>query len=198
VSIKRLGIMGGVFDPIHCGHLFAAEEARIEFKLDKVIFIPCRQPAHKKENNISDSKHRYLMTVLATSNNRFFEVSKAELNRPGPSYSIDTVKEFLNKYNHGVKIFFITGADAFLELDSWYKSEELIKLCQFVAASRPGYDLNKLDKKFKKIIKVMEIPALSISSTDIRRRVRERKSIKYLLPQEVEEYIYKKGLYRKM
>ncbi|MGB6606724.1 MAG: nicotinate-nucleotide adenylyltransferase [Atribacterota bacterium] len=196
--MKRLGIMGGVFDPIHCGHLFAAEEARVEFRLDKVIFVPCHQPVHKRENNISDFKHRYIMAVLATSNNQFFEVSKAELNRPGPSYSIDTVKEFLNKYNHGVKIFFITGADAFLEVDSWYKSEKLIKLCQFVAATRPGYDLNKLDKKFKKIIKIMEIPALSISSTDIRRRVREGKSIKYLLPQEVEEYIYKKGLYSKM
>ena len=198
MSIKRVGIMGGVFDPIHCGHLFAAEEARVEFKLDEVIFVPCRQPAHKRGNGISDPEDRYLMTVLATSNNQFFEVSKVELNRPGPSYSIDTVKEFLKKYHHGVKIFFITGADAFLEVDSWYKSEELIKLCQFVAATRPGYDLNKLDKKFKKIIKIIEIPALAISSTDIRRRVREEKSIKYLLPQEVEEYIYKKGLYRKI
>jgi len=190
--------MGGVFDPIHCGHLFAAEEARVEFKLDKVIFVPCHKPVHKRENNISDPEDRYLMTVLATSNNQFFEVSKVELNRPGPSYSIDTVKEFLERYNYGIKIFFITGADAFLEVDSWYKSEELIKLCQFVAATRPGYDLNKLDTKFKKIINIMEIPALAISSTDIRRRVREGKSIKYLLPQEVEEHIYKKGLYSKM
>lgn len=190
--------MGGVFDPIHYGHLFTAEEARVKFKLDKVIFVPCRQPAHKRENDISAPEDRYLMTVLAITNNQFFEVSRVELNRPGPSYSIDTVKEFLKKYNHGVKIFFITGADAFLEVDSWYKSEKLIKLCQFVAATRPGYDLNKLDEKFKKIIKIMEIPALSISSTDIRRRVRDGKSIKYLLPQEVEEYIDKKGLYRKM
>ena len=188
--------MGGVFNPIHFGHLFTAEEARVEFKLDKVIFVPCRQPAHKRENNISDPEHRYLMTVLATRNNQFFKVSKVELNRPGPSYSIDTVKEFLKKHNQRVKIFFITGADAFLEIDSWYKSEELLKICQFVAATRPGYDLNKLDQKFKKIIKIMEIPALSISSTDIRRRVREGKSIKYLLPQAVEEYIYKKGLYQ--
>lgn len=190
--------MGGVFDPIHYGHLFTAEEARIKFKLDKVIFVPCRQPAHKRENNISDPEHRYLMTVLATGNNPFFEISKIELRRPGPSYSIDTVKEFVKKYNHEVKIFFITGADAFLEIDSWYKSEELIKLCQFVAATRPGYDLNRLDQRFKKIIKIMEIPALAISSTDIRKRVRGGKSIKYLVPYEVEEYIYKKGLYRKM
>jgi nicotinate-nucleotide adenylyltransferase len=188
--------MGGVFDPIHDGHLFTAEEARIEFKLDKVIFVPCRQPAHKRENDLSSAEDRYLMTILATRNNQFFEVSKVELNRPGPSYSIDTVEEFIKKYNHDVKIFFITGADAFLEVDSWYKSEKLITLCQFVAATRPGYDLNRLNEKFKKIIQIMEIPALSISSTDIRRRVREGKSIKYLLPQEVEKYIHKKGLYR--
>ncbi|HER25312.1 MAG TPA: nicotinate-nucleotide adenylyltransferase [Candidatus Atribacteria bacterium] len=195
--MKRLGIMGGVFDPIHYGHLFTAEEARIEFKLDKVIFVPCRQPAHKRENDLSAPEDRYLMTILATGNNSFFEVSKVELNRPGPSYSIDTVQDFFKKYNSGVEIFFITGADAFLEIDSWYKSEKLITLCQFVAATRPGYDLNRLNEKFKKIIKIMEIPALSISSTDVRRRVREGKSIKYLLPQEVEKYINKKGLYRK-
>ncbi|MDD5015556.1 MAG: nicotinate-nucleotide adenylyltransferase [Atribacterota bacterium] len=193
--MKRLGIMGGVFDPIHYGHLFTAEEARVVFKLDKVIFVPCRQPAHKRENNISDPINRYLMTVLATRNNKFFEVSKVELNRPGPSYSIDTVKEFLKKYNQEIKIFFITGADAFLEIDSWYKSEELIKICQFVAATRPGYNLNKLDQKFKKIIKIMEIPALYISSTDIRRRIKEGRNIKYLVPYEVEKYIYEKGLY---
>ena len=189
--------MGGVFDPIHYGHLFTAEEARVEFKLDKVIFVPCRLPAHKRENNISDPEHRYLMTVLATRNNQFFKASKVELNRPGPSYSLDTVKEFLIKYNQRVKIFFITGADAFLEVDSWYKSEELIKICQFVAATRPGYDLNKLDQKFKKIIKIMEIPALYISSTDIRRRIKEGRNIKYLVPYEVEKYIYEKGLYFK-
>ncbi len=188
--------MGGVFDPIHYGHLFTAEEARIEFKLDEVIFVPCREPVHKRENSISAPEHRYLMTVLAISNNPFFEVSKIELNRPGPSYSIDTVKEFLRKYNYEIKIFFITGADAFLEIESWYKSEELIKLCQFIAATRPGYDLDRLDQGFKEIIKIMEIPALSISSTDIRRRVREGKSIKYLVPYEVEEYIYKNKLYR--
>ncbi len=189
--------MGGAFDPIHYGHLFTAEEARIEFKLDKVMFVPCRKPVHKRENSISDPEHRYLMTVLAISNNPFFEVSKIELNRPGPSYSIDTVKEILKKYNHRIKIFFITGADAFLEIDSWYKSDELIKLCQFVAATRPGYDLNRLDQRFKKIINIMEIPALSISSTDIRRRVREGKSIKYLVPGKVEEYIYKNKLYQR-
>jgi nicotinate-nucleotide adenylyltransferase len=195
-SIKRLGIMGGMFDPIHFGHLFTAEEARVEFKLDKIIFVPCSQPVHKEEKNISDSKHRYLMTDMAIKNNSFFGISKIEIDRPGPSCSIDTVKEFIKKYNQGTKIFFITGADAFLEIGSWYKSNELIKLCQFVAATRPGYDLDRLDSKFKKIIKIMEIPALTISSTDIRRRIREHKNIKYLVPYEVEEYIYKNKLYQ--
>ena len=188
--------MGGIFDPIHYGHLFTAEEARVNFRLDKIIFIPCRQPAHKKENNISKPECRYSMTILATSNNPFFEVSKIELYRSGPSYSIDTVKEFIKKYNHKIQIFFITGADAFLEINTWYKSDELINLCQFVVATRPGYDLNKLDQRFNKIIKIMEIPALAISSTDIRKRVREGNNIRYLLPYEVEEYIYKNKLYQ--
>jgi len=188
--------MGGVFDPIHYGHLFTAEEARNEFRLDKVLFIPCRSPVHKREDKVSEPEDRYLMTKMATSNNPFFEVSKIELERPGPSYSIDTVKALLREYNYQIEIFFITGADAFLAIDSWYKYEELIKLCQFVAATRPGYDLDNLDQKFKKILKIMEIPLLYISSTDIRRRIKEGRSIKYLLPWEVEEYIYKKGLYR--
>ena len=106
--------MGGVFDPIHYGHLFTAEEARIEFKLDEVIFVPCREPVHKRENSISAPEHRYLMTVLAISNNPFFEVSKIELNRPGPSYSIDTVKEFLRKYNYENYFTFIDCCDGCL------------------------------------------------------------------------------------
>lgn len=187
--------MGGVFDPIHYGHLFTAEEARIELKLDKVIFVPCYKPVHKNENKISNSQHRYQMTVLATENNPFFEVSKIEIQRSGFSYSIDTVKEFMKKYNFKVKITFITGADAFLEFDTWYKSEELIKLCEFVAVTRPGYNLSKLDKEFKGI-KIMKNPALPISSTDIRKRIKQSKNIKYLLPAEVEEYIYKNKLYR--
>jgi len=188
--------MGGVFDPIHYGHLFTAEEARIELKLDKVIFVPCRQPVHKRDNNISNSEHRYLMTRIATGNNPYFEVSKIELCRPGPSYSIDTIKEFIKMFNYEIKIFFIAGADAFLEIDTWNKSEELVKLCQFVVFTRCGYDLNRLNQYFKKYIRIMEIPALAISSTDIRKRVKEGKSIKYLLPSEVEEYIYKNKLYQ--
>ena len=188
--------MGGVFDPIHYGHLFTAEEARINYQLDKVIFVPCRQPIHKKNITISYPKHRFTMVELAIKNNPFFEVSKIEIQRTGFSYSIDTIKEFMKKYNNNVEIFFITGADAFLEFNTWYKSEELIKLCEFVAAARPGYDLNKLDKKFKDVIHIMKNAALAISSTNIRKRIAENRNIKYLLPENVINYIDKNKLYQ--
>jgi len=188
--------MGGVFDPIHYGHLFTAEEARINYHLDKVVFVPCRQPTHKKKKNISTSEHRFLMVELAIKDNPFFEVSKIELQRTGFSYSIDTIKEFMKKYNNSVKIYFITGADAFLEFNTWYKSDELITLCEFIAATRSGYNLNKLDKKFKDIIHIMKNPSLAISSTDIRKRFIEDRNVKYLLPGEVIGYINKNKLYQ--
>ena len=188
--------MGGVFDPIHYGHLFTAEEARISYHLDKVIFVPCHQPVHKKNKNISNPKHRFLMVSLAVKDNPFFEVSKIELQRKGFSYSIDTVKEFLKEYNNDVKIFFITGADAFLEFNTWYKSEELIMLCEFIAATRPGYNLSKLDKNIKDVIHIMKNPALAISSTDIRERIIKGGNIKYLLPEEIIRYISKNKLYK--
>lgn len=191
----RIGIMGGVFDPIHIGHLFTAEEARIKYYLDKVIFVPCLNPTHKRNGQVTDVKHRLKMSYLATNNNPYFEVSKIEINRSGPSYTIDTIREFRNIYGWDAGIFFITGADAFLEIETWYKKEELLKMCQFVAATRPGYDLNKLHQNFKEVLKIMEIPLLAISSTDIRNRIRNGLSIKYIVLEEVREYIYKNKLY---
>lgn len=191
----RIGIMGGVFDPIHVGHLFTAEEARINYCLDKVIFVPCLNPTHKRNDQVTDVKHRLKMSYLATETNPYFEVSKIEINRSGPSYTIDTIKEFRSIYGWDAKIFFITGADAFLEIESWYKKEELLTMCQFVAATRPGYDLNKLHNNFKKVLKIMEIPLLAISSTDIRNRIRNSLSIKYIVLEEVRDYIYKNELY---
>jgi len=188
--------MGGVFDPIHYGHLFTAEEARINYQLDKVIFVPCHKPVHKYRENISKAKDRLIMVRLAVKDNPFFEVSEIELQRTGFSYSIDTVKEIMKKYDNNIKIFFITGADAFLEFGSWHKSEELIQLCEFVAATRPGYDLNKLDEKFKKIIHIMKNPSLAISSTDIRKRILESRNVKYLLPEEVINYIQLHDIYQ--
>jgi len=192
----RIGIMGGVFDPIHIGHLFTAEEARIKYYLDKVIFVPCLYPTHKRNDSVSEIKHRLKMSYLATQSNPYFEVSKIEINRPGPSYTIDTIKEFREIYGWKAKIFFITGVDAFLEIETWYKKDELLKMCQFVAATRPGYNLNKLHQNFKKVLHVMEIPALAISSTDIRDRIKKGLSIKYIVLEEVRDYIYEKNLYK--
>ncbi len=192
---NRIGIMGGVFDPIHIGHLFTAEEARIKYSLRKVIFVPCLQPTHKRSDQVTAVKHRLKMTYLATENNPYFEVSKIEINRPGPSYTIDTIREFRNIYGHQVKIFFITGADAFLEIETWYKKDELLKLCQFVAATRPGYDMGKLHQNFKEVLQIMEIPALAISSTNVRYRLRNGLSIKYIVSEEVRKYIYQNKLY---
>jgi len=191
----RIGIMGGVFDPIHIGHLFTAEEARIKLDLDKVIFVPCRHPTHKRNDHVTAVKHRLKMSYLATESNPFFEVSKIEINRPGISYTIDTIQEFRKIYGWKSGIFFITGADAFLEIETWYKKDELLRICQFVAATRPGYDLEKLHKNFKKILKIMEIPALAISSTDIRNRIKNGLSIKYIVLEKVREYIYQHKLY---
>lgn len=200
--IRRLGIMGGTFDPIHYGHLVTAEGARHELGLEKVVFIPAGKPPHKTGYNITEPWCRYIMTCLAIKSNPFFQVSSIEVERPGPSYTIDTVRAIHQLYP-GSEIYFITGADAVLEILTWKNAEKLLSMCRFISASRPGYDLGELYGKLsgmswdlKKNIYYMEVPALAISSTEIRRRVREGRPIKYLLPEPVENYILKNGLYR--
>lgn len=191
----KIGIMGGVFDPIHIGHLFTAEEARIKFDLDTVFFVPCLHPAHKRNDRVTEIKHRLAMSYLAIKSNPFFKVSEIEINRPGPSYTIDTIKGFREMFGWEAGIYFITGADAFLEIGTWHEHAELFKICTFVAATRPGYDLTKLNDSFKDKLNIMEIPALAISSTDIRFRIRNQLSIKYIVIDEVLEYIYQNQLY---
>lgn len=202
-KVSRLGIMGGTFDPIHLGHLVTAEAARSEFNLDKVVFVPSGMPPHKKISQISQKEQRYLMTVLATSANPYFEVSRTEIEREGHSYAIDTVNYFQSIMRKSCEVFFITGADAILEIVTWKDVEELIEKCTFIAATRPGFNLNILRNKLlnrltevhmKKIIP-LEVPAMAISSTDIRERVRKGRSIRYLLPEAVENYIIKNDLY---
>lgn len=201
---SRVGIMGGTFDPIHQGHLVTAEAVRSEFNLNKVVFVPSGQPPHKKGQIISDKEHRYIMTVLATAANPYFEVSRTEIERPGESYAIDTVRYFKSIIMPGAELFFITGADAIMEIVNWKEVEELFESCTFIAATRPGVDLgemrNKLLKKLskkniKKIIPI-EVPAMAISSTDIRRRVKNKSTIKYLVPESVENFIHKNDLYQ--
>ncbi|MDK2824017.1 MAG: nicotinate-nucleotide adenylyltransferase [Clostridia bacterium] len=199
---KAIGIMGGTFDPIHYGHLVTAEAVRSEFGLEKVYFVPSGNPPHKDPKEVSDSQHRYLMTFLSITTNFYFETSPIEINRPGKSYAYDTVKAFRDNFPD-YDLYFITGADAIKEILTWHRVEEVLDLCYFVAATRPGYNLDDLKKEELKVlppeylerILIIEVPAMAISSTDIKKRVRERKPIKYLLPEAVEHYIYKKKLY---
>ncbi len=194
--------MGGTFDPIHYGHLVAAEAVRDEFNIDHVLFVPTGKQPFKDASQITDGEHRYLMAVLATAGNPNFTVSRLEIDRKGETYTIDTVSEIRKMCNYGTEIFFITGADAVLQLLAWKDAEELLKMCRFVAVTRPGYSHEKLfehavhiRKEYSGKIHFLEIPALSISSTDIRSRVRTEMSVKYLIPDLVSEYIGKNSLY---
>ncbi len=202
MSRKAIGIMGGTFDPIHYGHLVTAEAARVAFNLNTVFFVPSGRPPHKEGQEVSDQEARYLMTVLAVTSNKDFTVSRVEIERPGKSYAFDTVRYFKEAYPD-TDIFFITGADAIKEILKWHRVNELLDYCYFVAATRPGYDLEELKarelnvlppEKLEKIFTI-EVTAMAISSTDIKKRVKDNKTIKYLLPESVEAYIWKEGLY---
>ncbi|MBQ5759126.1 MAG: nicotinate-nucleotide adenylyltransferase [Schwartzia sp.] len=199
---RRIGIMGGTFDPIHVGHLMTAEAVRDEFGLDKVLFIPAAVPPHKLDQQVTDARHRYLMTVLATTSNPHFDVSSIEMDRPGPSYTIDTIYELRRQYGENTDLFFITGADAIAEIPTWDRIEELLGLCQFIAATRPGFlpNVDNIKEYFGELgsarIHRLETPELEISSTNIRDRLKRGFSIKYIVPPAVEDYIYKEGLYK--
>jgi nicotinate-nucleotide adenylyltransferase len=193
----KIGIMGGTFNPIHYGHLVTAEEALSQFKLDRVIFIPTGQPPHKTTCKLASPEDRYMMAVMATASNSHFFVSRIETDRKGKSYTIDTLKELKFTYGESATFYFITGADAILEILTWKNPEEIITMCKFIAATRPGYNLSRIEelKKAKDSISIMEIPALAISSTDIRERIKSSRPIKYLLPESVCNYLLKNDLY---
>jgi nicotinate-nucleotide adenylyltransferase len=193
----RIGIMGGTFDPIHYGHLVTAEEALVQFNLDKVVFMPTGNPVRKTHRKVTPAEHRYLMTVIATASNPDFEVSRMEVDRPGPTYTVDTMLALRQELGPDTDLYFITGADAVWEILTWKDSEALVGVCSFIAATRPGYDLSRFSRDDAERMRVefMEVPALAISSTDIRRRVAERRPIRYLLPEAVAAYVRKNGLY---
>ncbi|MFA6851256.1 MAG: nicotinate-nucleotide adenylyltransferase [Selenomonadaceae bacterium] len=199
---NQVGIMGGTFDPIHVGHLMTAEAVRDEYKLDKVIFIPAANPPHKQNQPVTPAIHRFVMTLLATCANSYFQVSSLEMNRPGPSYTIDTVYELIHRFGKNTELYFITGADAIQEIPTWDRIEELLSVCQFIAATRQGCvpNVDNIKDYFgalgKDRIHRLATPELEISSTDIRERVKKGYSIKYIVPEQVEQYIYKEGLYR--
>jgi nicotinate-nucleotide adenylyltransferase len=199
VGSRRLGVMGGTFDPIHQGHLVTAEEALWQFHLDEVVFVPTGQPWMKTDREVTTAEDRYLMTVIATASNPRFSVSRIEVDRPGPTYTIETLQELRRMAEGEVELFFITGADAMLEIFSWKDPEEVLAQAHFIAATRPGYDIARFVEEAPSShpkISVMDIPALSISSTDVRRRVREGEPIRYLVPEGIQTYIEKARLYR--
>ena len=195
VSSVKLGIMGGTFNPPHLGHLICAEEVYDHFGFDKLIFIPSARPPHKNDVEVIDPQHRYMMTLLAVKDNPHFEVSRIELDRPGRSYSIETVREIKDVFGHDTGIHWIVGADSVLEMSIWKDINELLSICTFVAINRPGYDLSKADKRFLKKIQLFKVTNVDISASQIRQRVRAGRSIRYLVTPDVENYIYENGLY---
>ena len=190
--MTRLGVMGGTFDPIHNGHLVAASEVAAALNLDEVLFVPTGEPWQKSE--VTPTSDRYLMTEIATAANPRFKVSTIDIDRNGPTYTVDTLRD-LRKAHPDAELFFITGADAISSIAGWKDVEELWTLANFVAVTRPGHKLDLPDAPAG-VIQVLEIPALSISSTDIRERVAAGKPIWYLVPDGIVQFIAKHGLYR--
>jgi nicotinate-nucleotide adenylyltransferase len=195
----NLGILGGTFDPIHYAHLFIAEEARVRYGLDRVLIVPNAIPPHKQSHPVGDPAHRVAMVQAAIESNPAFECSLVELERPGPSYTVDTLKRLLDQ-NAGAELFFITGLDTILEIPTWYRPEQVVQLTRFIAAERPGYSWDPgeqtLPEGLANRVLPLATPQLDISSTDIRRRVREGLPIRYLTPDPVIGYIECHGLYR--
>jgi nicotinate-nucleotide adenylyltransferase len=194
----RIGILGGIFDPIHYGHLTIAEEARYHFALREVLFVPCGNPPHKQDGVITEAKHRLAMTRLALADNPAFQLSSVEIDRPGLSYAIDTINLLQREYE-GARLYFIVGADAILELETWKEPQQLVAACQVVAATRPGSDLAALEKTLGKEIAsgiaLLAAPGVAISSREIRQRVAQGAPIRYLVPEAVGEYITDHRLY---
>jgi nicotinate-nucleotide adenylyltransferase len=191
---RKIGVMGGTFDPIHNGHLVAASEVADLFDLDEVIFVPTGQPWQKSERAVSRAEDRYLMTVIATASNPRFTVSRVDIDRGGPTYTIDTLSD-LHRELPDAELFFITGADALAQILSWRNVEDVFRWAHFVGVTRPGYALED-DHLPQGSATLVEVPAMAISSTDCRRRVAQARPVWYLVPDGVVQYISKRHLYR--
>ena len=197
----KLAIMGGTFNPIHIGHLVCAEEAVSQFELDQVLFMPTGLPPHKEIKKGISSEARLQMCMIATRDNPRFEVSRYEIDRKETSYTVDTIRHF-RRQQPETDLYFISGADAILEILEWKDPDELLSMAMLIGATRPGYPLDRISGNLEKFlqakkVKIMEIPGIGISSTIIRDRVSEGKSIRYLVPEGVRRFVYEEGLYRK-
>ncbi|GEA83433.1 MAG: nicotinate-nucleotide adenylyltransferase [Cellulomonas sp.] len=193
-QVTRLGVMGGTFDPVHHGHLVAASEVAARFGLDEVVFVPTGVPSFKQDQDVTPAEHRYLMTVIATASNPRFTVSRVDIDRGGVTFTVDTLRD-LKAQRPGAEIFFITGADAIAQILTWKDAQELFSMAQFVAVTRPGHALS-IEGLPEDRVHVVEIPALAISSTDVRARARAGQPVWYLVPDGVVQYIAKHQLYR--
>lgn len=190
--VMRIGILGGTFNPIHIGHLILAEEALSKLKLDKVLFVPTYIPPHKNVDLSVKPKDRLKMVELAIADNNAFEVSTFELDSKKKSYSIETLKEFRNIYGTGAQLFFITGSDLLKDLFSWKNVNEIFKISKFIVANRPGYPVKDVPEEVETVV----ITPIEVSSEDIRRRLKDGRSIRYLVPEKVRAYIIKRDLYK--
>jgi nicotinate-nucleotide adenylyltransferase len=193
MSARRIGIMGGTFDPIHHGHLVAASEVQARFQLDEVMFVPTGQPYEK--GRVSPAEDRYLMTVIATASNPRFHVSRADMDRDGPTYTVDTLRDMRAVYGRSAELFFITGADALSRIMSWKDALTMLRLAHFIGVTRPGFELSAANLP-EDSVTLVEVPAMAISSSDCRQRVAGGLPVWYLVPDGVVQYINKRGLYR--
>ena len=196
--MRRVGVMGGTFDPVHHGHLVAASEVAHRFALDEVVFVPTGRPWQKDDRDVAPAEDRYLMTVNATASDPRFRVSRVDVDREGPTYTVDTLRDLRAEYDARsvpTELFFITGADALSSIASWRDSDEVLGLAHFVGVTRPGHALTDPGLP-EGSVTLVEVPALAISSTDCRARVAAGAPIRYLVPDGVLEYVAKRGLYR--
>ena len=191
----RIGVMGGTFDPIHHGHLVAASEVQAWFDLDEVIFVPTGQPWQKESRVVSAAEDRYLMTVIATASNPRFSVSRVDIDRPGLTYTVDTLRDLREECGADTEFYFITGADALTQILTWRDVDELFEMAHFVGCTRPGHTI-ETDQALPAAVTLLEIPALAISSTECRERVAAGQPIWYLVPDGIVQYINKRRMYR--
>jgi len=191
--MRRIGIMGGTFDPIHHGHLVAASEVQARFDLDEVVFVPTGQPYEK--GKVSPAEDRYLMTVIATASNPRFHVSRADIDRDGPTYTVDTLRDMRAVFGSDAQLYFITGADALARILSWKDALEMLTMAHFVGVTRPGFELSD-EHLPDDSVTLVEVPAMAISSSACRARVADGEPVWYLVPDGVVQYINKRGLYR--
>lgn len=200
--MRRIGVIGGTFDPIHYGHLAAAEEARVKMDLERVLFVVAGVPPHKLDEEITPVEHRLAIVSLAIASNAYFEISRVDVDRPGPSYTVDTISILQKRWGQDTEICFIMGLDSLVELPTWHQPQRLIQSCRLVAVSRPGVEIEiaELEASVPGIssrVEIIDMPEMDISSTELQQRVRDGLPIKYQVPEEVERYIMEHELYRR-